>query len=314
MSSPLHAAGLKSKAAELEFDACGIAAADDIDPTDHLAQWLAAGYHADMHWMERTRDVRRDIQLKLPGAQSVIVLARNYFIQRPESGKGQGRVSRYAWGRDYHRVLQKPVRALARYIEERCAGSATYCCIDSGPVMEKAWAVRAGLGWIGKNSLVLRRELGSYFFLGVILTTAEFDHDSPIPDQCGSCRLCIDACPTAAIVDARIVDSRRCISYQTIENKGAIPEELHDGIGDWVFGCDECQDVCPWNRRLGETTETDFLPRLGHANPSLAEIESLTEADFFRQFAGTPVMRAKMEGLRRNAIIARKNAGHLTGD
>ncbi len=237
-------------AREERFDACGIAAATPIDPEDRLGEWLRNGYHADMDWMERTRDIRQDVQKKLPGAKSVVVVARNYYAPRPDAKEGAGKVARYAWGRDYHRVLLKPLRRLARFIESLENGAQTYCCIDSGPVLERAWAARAGIGWIGKNSLVLRRDLGSWFFLGVILTTVELEPDSPVPDQCGSCRLCIDACPTDAIVEPKVVDSRRCISYQTIENRGEIPENLQPKFEGWLFGCDICQDVCPWNRKV----------------------------------------------------------------
>jgi len=174
--------------------------------------------------------------------------------------------------------------------------------------MEKAWAERAGVGWIGKNSLVLRRDLGSYFFLGMIITTARIEADSPIPDQCGGCTLCLEACPTQAIVQPKVVDARRCISYHTIENRGDVPEELAEKFGDWVFGCDVCQDVCPWNRKLRETSETDFLPRDGHANLGFDDVTKMDEAEFFSRFAGTPVMRTKLAGIKRNARIAERTA------
>ena len=298
---------IKDFAAALGFDACGIARADDIDPNDRLGAWLDAGYHATMEWMARTRDVRQDVSKKLPGAQSVIVVARNYYSTRPIKSENEGRVSRYAWGRDYHRVLLKPLRKLARHVEERSPDNESYCCIDSGPVMEKAWAERAGVGWIGKNSLVLRRDLGSYFFLGMIITTARIEADSPIPDQCGGCTLCLEACPTQAIVQPKVVDARRCISYHTIENRGDVPEELAEKFGDWVFGCDVCQDVCPWNRKLRETSETDFLPRDGHANLGFDDVTKMDEAEFFSRFSGTPVMRTKLAGVKRNTRIAERN-------
>lgn len=308
----LDSNSIKDFAASLGFDACGVARADAIDPDNRLGAWIDAGFHATMEWMARTREVRQDVSKKLPGAQSVIVVARNYYAARPAKGDGQGgRVSRYAWGRDYHRVLLKPLRKLARYVDELVPGSESYCCIDSGPVMEKAWAERAGVGWIGKNSLVLRRDLGSYFFLGAILTTAKIEADSPIPDQCGGCTLCIDACPTQAIVEPKVVDARRCISYHTIENRGEVPEELAGKFGDWVFGCDVCQDVCPWNRKPRETSETDFLPREGHANVELEWVVEMDNADFFSEFAGTPIMRTKRDGFVRNANIAQNNRAPL---
>lgn len=288
------------------FDACGIAAAASIDPEDRLGQWLRSGYHADMDWMERTRDIRQDVQKKLPGTRSVVVVARNYYAARPEAAAGSGKVARYAWGRDYHRVLLKPLRRVARFIETLEDGAKTYCCIDSGPVLEKAWAVRAGLGWLGKNSLVLRRDLGSWFFLGTILTTVELEPDSSIPDQCGSCRLCIDACPTNAIMEPKVVDSRRCISYQTIENRGEVPEDLRSKFEGWVFGCDICQDVCPWNRKATVTDEADFHPRPGHANPDPEWIASMDEETFRKEFSGTPILRAKHVGMLRNVSLNRR--------
>jgi epoxyqueuosine reductase len=180
--------------------------------------------------------------------------------------------------------------------------------------MEKLWAARAGLGWIGKNSLILRRDLGSWFFLGTILTTAELEPDAPVADQCGSCTLCVDACPTSAIVAPRLVDSNRCISYHTIENRGEVPAELAKRFGDWVFGCDVCQEVCPWNRRVPETSERDFLPRGDRANPSLERVLSMSEEVFRGEFAGTPLLRAKYAGFMRNARIAQENSAVKNGD
>jgi len=303
---------IKITAAELRFDVCGIADAGEIDQDGRLDEWLGAGYHSSMAWMARTRDVRLDVQQKLPGARSVIVVARNYYAERPDENPGDGRVSRYAWGRDYHRALRKPLKALAESVESLVPGTETYSSIDSGPVMEKAWAVRAGVGWLGKNTLVLRRDLGSWFFLATILTTLKLEADAPMADQCGGCTLCLDACPTNALVEPRVLDSNKCISYQTIENRGDVPKDIAASHGDWVFGCDICQEVCPWNRAPSETDESDFHPRPGHANPDLVELEKMDDARFLESFAGTPVMRAKRVGMQRNADIARKNLAVLT--
>ncbi len=302
-----HTQHVKNTAANLGFDACGITSAGPIDPDGHLDTWLAAGYHASMEWMARSRDVRLDVQQKLPGTRSVIVLARNYYADRPENESGDGRVSRYAWGRDYHRALRKPLHTLANTITTLVPDAQTYCSIDSGPVMEKAWATRAGIGWLGKNTLVLRRDLGSWFFLATILTTVELEADTPMPDQCGGCTLCLDACPTNALVEPRVLDSNKCISYQTIENRGDVPDTIASNHGDWVFGCDICQDVCPWNRSPNETDLSDFHPRPGHANPDLDQLTAMDDTEFLEAFAGTPVMRAKRAGMKRNAEIARKN-------
>jgi len=302
-----HTKLIKSAAADLRFDACGIAHAGPIDPDGRLDIWLNAGYHGTMQWMARSRDVRLDVQQKLPGARSVIVLARNYYAERPEETRGEGRVSRYAWGRDYHRALRKPLFALADTIASIAPGAKSYCSIDSGPVMEKAWAERAGIGWLGKNTLVLRRDLGSWFFLATILTTLELEPDSPVADQCGGCRLCLDACPTNALVNPRVLDSNKCISYQTIENRGDVPEDIAVNHSDWVFGCDICQEVCPWNRAPSETDESDFHPRAGHANPDLDRLQEIDDDGFLEEFAGTPIMRAKKNGMQRNAAIAEVN-------
>jgi epoxyqueuosine reductase len=301
-------ANVKSCASKLGFDACGIAATDPIDPDNRLGDWLAKGYHADMDWIVRTRDLRQNVALKLPGARSVVVVARNYYWPKPivRDTSTAGKVARYAWGRDYHRVLRKPLRALAGFLDALEDGAQSYCSIDSGPVMERTWAQRAGVGWIGKNALVIRQGLGSWFFLGVVATTVELEPDQPAVDCCGSCRLCLDACPTQAIVEARVVDSRRCISYQTIENRGEIPPELRPKLDNWIFGCDICQEVCPWNRKTTATTERDFLPRDGQTELDLNEIHEIPEASFHARFAGTPLMRAKHQGLVRNANALRK--------
>lgn len=303
MTSAAKSAAIKHEAARY-FDVCGVAGAVPPDSEDRLGAWLDRGYHADMDWIAESKEARQDIQRKLPGARSVVVVAKNYFAPRPESAdqtRPWGRVSNYAWGRDYHRVLHKPVERLSRFIETLGEGARTYHCVDSGPVLEKFWAARAGVGWIGKNSLALRRDLGSWFFLGVIFTTVELEPDSPMPDQCGTCRLCMDACPTGAIVEPRVVDARCCISYQTIENRGEIPPEIRAKSRDWVFGCDICQEVCPYNRKPVLTSELDFHPRPGHAQLDLAELLALDETAFRERFAGTPIMRAKLTGMRRNA-------------
>ena len=321
-------AAVKSAAADLGFDACGIAAAGHVDLEDHLGAWLAKGYHADMEWLARNKEIRQDIRLRLPGAQSVVVVARNYYAGEapvgeapvgeagetpaPQSRTRQccgagvpparfGRVARYAWGRDYHKVLAKPLRALAGRIGEMGDGARCYCCIDTGPVLERAWADRAGLGWIGKNGLVLREGLGSWFFLGIIATTLELEPDAPAQDRCASCTRCLEACPTGALVAPRMLDARRCISYLTIEHRGPVPDELADKYGDRLFGCDACQDVCPWNQDAGITTEAAFHPEAGCTSIDLDELIAMDEETFKRRFAGSPIRRATWAGIRRTA-------------
>lgn len=311
------AARIKVLAQAEGFDACGIAAVEGpVDPENRLDAWLASGHHADMRWMVETRSLRRDVRERMPGAASVVVVVRNYHAPRPprpETSELVGRVSNYAWGRDYHRVLHRPLQRIAQSIRGLGEGIDTWCSLDAGPVMEKAWAARAGIGWIGKNSLVLQRGLGSYFFLGVIVTTLEATPDEPIADGCATCTACIDACPTGAIVQPRVVDARRCISYQTIENRGAIPPEIAARHGDWLFGCDICQEVCPYNRRARETTESDFHPRPGHAFIPLDALDEQDDLAYEETYRGTPLMRAKRSGLQRNAAIVRVNSAREGG-
>lgn len=303
-----RAQAVKSFALQLGFDACGIAPAGDIpDPLGNMRRWLESGFHAGMAWIARTASVREDVRRKLPGAESVVVVARNYYFPRPNPEPNTGRIARYAWGKDYHKVLRRPLIRLARYLDAMEPGALSYASIDTGPVMERAWAARAGVASVGKNSLGLRRDLGSWFFLATVITTIKLEPDAPAQDLCGTCTLCIDACPTGAIVEPRVVDSHRCISYQTIENRGAIPGELHAAHGDWVFGCDVCQDVCPWNRFARESSEAAFRPRAGHANPDLCELTTMEPAEFDTRFAGTAIRRAKHSGIVRNASVVLEN-------
>lgn len=309
-----HTLAVKQRAAALGFDACGVAEAGAVATADRFEAWLGRGYHAEMLWLERTRALRADIRKKLPGAQSVVVVARNYYAPRPapdaaEAGTGEpmGRVSRYAWGRDYHRVLAKPLAALAAFITESEPDAAGYCCVDTGPVAERYWAMQAGIGWVGKNSLIVRRSLGSWLFLGVVITTVKLRPDRPAEDRCGTCRRCIEACPTGAIVAPGVVDARKCIAYHTVENRGSVPDDLAPGFRDWVFGCDACQEVCPWNRFARVTSASDFHPRPGHAFLDLVALAGMDEAGFNEQFAGSPIRRAKLSGMQRNARVVRSN-------
>lgn len=299
------AARVKAAAAALGFDACAIAAVDGpADPDDHLGTWLGQGYHADMTWMETTRALRQDVRLRLPGARSMVVVARNYYQPDVPDQPGTGKVARYAWGRDYHKVMKKPLIALAHATEALAPETECYVSVDSGPVMERTWAERAGLGWIGKNGLVLRRDQGSWFLLGSLATTLELAPDPVQLNHCGSCTACLDACPTAAFVAPKVVDARRCIAYHTIENRGEIPSDLAAQFEGWVFGCDICQDVCPWNRFANPTTEASFAARDGVPRPELSALLAMDEAAFDQHFQGTPVRRAKHAGMQRNARIA----------
>jgi epoxyqueuosine reductase len=298
---------VKTEALRLGFDACGIASVSPADPEDRLGTWLRREYHAGMEWMVRTQGLRQDVTLKVPEAKSVIVVARNYYTGEAECLEGQGRVARYAWGRDYHSVLLPLVKQLAAFLQTLQPGANSYAEVDTGPVLERVWAARAGVGWIGKNSLLVRRNGGSWFFLGSIITTVELCPDAPLPAYCGQCRACMDACPTHAIVEPHVVDARRCIAYHTIENRGEIPESLHSAMGLWVFGCDLCQEACPWNRFARITSETEFSPRPEIAHPDLDELARMDETGFAQRFADSSVLRAKHAGLQRNAQIAVKN-------
>ncbi len=297
---------VRAEALALGFDACGVAPAE-AERDDGFDAWLDAGHHADMYWMPRTRALRQSVETLLPGCRSVVVVARNYNHPRPPAPEGAGKISRYAWGRDYHRVLIRPLRRLGGFIAAHQPDAAWRAWVDSGPVRERAWAARAGIGWVGKNSLILRRGMGSWFFLGALLTTAELAPDGPAPDRCGSCRACLDACPTGAIVSPRVVDANRCLAYHSIENRGEIPPEIQRQSSGWVFGCDICQEVCPWNREVPVTTEKEFAPRPGTANPMPGELAEMDEAAFSERFNGTPVRRAKLEGMRRNARMVLEN-------
>jgi epoxyqueuosine reductase len=306
---------IKQHALELHFDACGIAKADQADPNHNLEVWLDKGYHGSMDWIKTTQAIREDVSLKVAGAQSVIVVTKNYYHPLPETESiGTGRIARYAWGRDYHKVMIKPLRKLADFLAAIDASTQSYCTVDSGPVLERSWAERAGIGAIGKNSLVLRQDVGSWFFLGVIVTTMKLKPDSPAGDICGTCTACLDACPTRAIVEPGVVDSNKCISYQTIENRGAIPEPIQSTMGNWVFGCDICQEVCPWNRFATPTDEPDFAPRSHMVHPELDTLVAMDEETYNKTYEGTPVRRTRFSGFNRNSKIARENVTTVKGN
>jgi epoxyqueuosine reductase len=295
---------IKEKAAQLGFCGVGIAAAAPLSSEGaKLHEWLDRGFHGTMAWMERTKEKRRDPHLVLPKAQAVISVAYNYYADvRHLVDKSRGKISRYAWGDDYHTIVDDKLDQLQQFIQDAAPGAVCKKYVDTGPVMDKAWAVRAGLGWLGKHTNVITREYGSWVFLGEIITDIDLTPDDPIGDFCGSCTACIDACPTDAIVGPYVLDARRCISYLTIEHKGEIPPEYHARLENWVFGCDVCQDVCPWNNFQKETQEERFRPRGDNASPSLSELVDLSQEDFAKRFNRSPVKRAKRAGLRRNVL------------
>jgi epoxyqueuosine reductase len=332
------------QAKSLGFDLCGVVRAEEFPELRRMPEWLARGYAGEMKYLADPR--RSDPQTAMPGIRSAIVGLLNYNTARPlstdaalsgEDGKPSGWISRYAWGDDYHHLLRETEDALVRSLRERFKEPfEARAYVDTGPVQERVLAKYAGLGWLGKNTLLLNQMLGSFFFLGVILTTLDLEPtlgegELPPPDLCGSCRRCLDACPTEAFVEPYVMDARKCISYLTIESRGPIPEELREPMGNHVFGCDICQDVCPWNRRAPMVTIPQFQPRVfpppeeNHTEtplppedeslflPGLEWLLGLSEADFRELFRGSPVKRTKWRGLIRNACIALGNSGWRPG-
>jgi len=307
---------IEARARALGFCAVGFARATVLEEEQlHLEEWLGRGFQASMAWMDRTAGTRTDPRRYLPGARTVISLAMNYYSPEEHGGeKGRGKISRYAWGDDYHDLIGIRLADLGEWLEGEYPGEKTRWAVDSRPVMEKAWAVRAGIGWLGKHTNVITRSHGSWIFLGEILTTLEVDPDPPAIDHCGSCTRCIEACPTAAIVEPYLVDSRLCLSYLTIEHRGPVPGDIRDRYERWIFGCDICQDVCPWNHKFScETSEPGLRPRDGFVDPVLEEWRILTTDELRERVRGSPVGRAKYDGLMRNIDIVME-AGTKTDD
>lgn len=307
------ATALAERAREEGFDAIGIAEAARLERDGNsLAEWIGSGRHAGMRWLARDPDTRADPRRLLPGCRSVIVVAMNYWPGEHETRtpEGRARVALYARGRDYHKVLGRKLKRLAGWLES-VSGAAARPSVDTSPVLERAWAERTGIGWIGKNANLLISSLGSWLLLGEILSCARIAPvGSPHEERCGSCTECIAACPTGAIVAPGIVDSRLCIAYWTIEHRGTIPEPMRESIGDRIFGCDDCQVSCPWNRTFARPTPPGRFGRredLRGLDPeTLVEMD---EREFRRRFEGTSLMRARWDGLRRNACIVLANRG-----
>jgi epoxyqueuosine reductase len=268
-----------------------------------------------MRYFTDRLEAYRDPNLVLEGVKSVLMLGMNYRSVEPiPPGAGQGRVSRYAWGDDYHELIRQRLDQLADFHRQLAPAGRVRGVVDTAPFLERSYAVRAGLGWIGKNTTLINRKFGSWFFLAALLTTEELDFSTRPPDfshdPCGNCRACLDACPTGALVAPHQLDARKCISYLTIEHRGDTPEELRSAIGNRIFGCDACQEACPWNRQTPATAEKAFNPREGMNPVEPAELQNIDEETFRRRFRGTPIWRAKCEGIRRNAAIVQKNEEH----
>lgn len=296
---------IKHKALGEGFDKVGIVPATALDVEhDRLVEWLSRGYHGDMSWMARDPEKRTDPGRVFPGARSVVVVALNYFTpQKHSDDPATGKVSRYAWGDDYHEVVSAKLRLLLAWIQDQLPQAQGKVCVDIQPMMDKALAARAGLGWIGKHTNLITTDYGSWVFIGELLLNIDLDYDNEVvPDHCGSCTLCIEACPTQAITEPYVVDSNKCISYATIELRDTeLPQPIAENLEGWFYGCDICQDVCPWNRFEQTTPESRFLPRQGNVNAPLTEVLQLTPESYAERFRGSAMKRAKLSGLQRNA-------------
>ncbi len=305
----IESARLKSVFQNLGFDRVGFAPAAIVADYSRYQKWLDAGFAGGMDYMHRNCCPREDPRELLAEARSVILVSMNYLwpIEEPESD-GRGRISRYARGRDYHKVMRKRLKKAELILREEFGARATRVCVDSAPLLERSLAAAAGLGWIGKNTMLIDESLGSWTFLGALLCDLDLPADSPVADRCGNCTACLDACPTQAFPEPGVLDAGKCISYLTIEHKGEIPGALADLMGDHVFGCDVCQEVCPWHNKAPVTKIEDFEPRSQVIAPLITELLELDENSFLKRFAGTPVMRTGLEGMKRNARIARENS------
>ena len=301
-------ARIKAKAAELGIDKLGFSRVVPLtEDRAHFLDWLHRGYHGEMTWLEREPEKRIDPELIFPDAKTVISAAVNYYT--PWSHESTGKISRYAWGDDYHDVVKEKLRALLDWIVDSDPNVQGKVCVDTAPVMEKALAHRSGLGWVGKHSNVITKEYGSWVFLGEILLNVELEYDGPMADHCGTCTACIDACPTDAIVEPYIVDSTKCISYATIELRSDdLPETISANLNGWLYGCDICQDVCPWNRFEKPTDETRFAPRRDETSLDLDMVESLLPETYTERFRKSAMKRTKLAGLKRNARALKESA------
>jgi epoxyqueuosine reductase len=310
----LTAASVKVRARELGFDLCGIAPAGDFPELKFFPQWLERGYAGEMAYLARSADRRADVRHVLPSARSVIVTGTLYNVDRPystESGDpARAQIARYAWGDDYHEVIEQRLDALIAWMRDASPDpfeARRY--VDTGPVQERVYAQYAGIGWIGKNSCVINPQIGSWLFLGEIICSLPLDPDPPAFDQCGACTLCIEACPTQAIVEPGVLDSTRCISYLTIEARGPIPEAMQPAIASHVYGCDICQEVCPWNAAPPASSDPAWQPRPAWDMRSTSELAAMSDDELRRAMRGSAMSRAKVSGLRRNILAAQKASG-----
>jgi epoxyqueuosine reductase len=305
---------IKAQALAVGFDLVGVAPAQESPELAFFERWLEAGYAGEMHYLQRSRERRRDVQQVLPGAQAIVVCGLNYDTAYPystdQADPERGWIARYAWGTDYHQVMQEKLTRLQAFVATLVPpGLASKVYVDTGPVVERVYATYAGLGWFGKNTCLLNTRLGSWLLLGELILPVPLEYDRPALDHCGTCTRCLEACPTQALLEPYVLDARRCIAYLTIELKGAIPAEWRGPIGQHIFGCDICQDVCPWNRKRHYTTDPDLQPRPAQVHPRLADLARMSRAEFTRYFRGTAIERTRRRGLLRNVCVAMGNSG-----
>jgi epoxyqueuosine reductase len=309
---------IKQAATAAGFELSGIAPVADFAELKRFPEWIAQCRAGEMKYLESRNEAgelrRASLKSAFPWARSVVVCAINYNTPHPYStavnDPSRGWISRYAWSReDYHESVLRRLREVEASLKQADSDIETRSYVDTGPIVERIYAKYAGVGWLGKNTCLINQQIGSWLFLGVIVTSLELTPDIPAPDRCGSCTRCIDACPTQALIAPYELDSNKCISYLTIEKRGAVPEEFREGMGRQVFGCDICQDVCPWNRKAPSSDKPEFQAREGLVNPALAWLAEISEEEFRENFRGSPVKRTKRSGLRRNALIAIGNSG-----
>ena len=319
MATDLNASAIKARARELGFDLCGIGPASDLPELKFLRDWLDRGYGGTMTYLHRSARKRADVRHVVPSAQSVIVTGTLYNTDRPYSteiaDRGRAHIARYAWGDDYHDVIGTRMDSLLAWMRDQSPepfDARAY--VDTGPVQERVYAQHAGLGWIGKNSCVINPEIGSWIFLAAIICSLPLDVDAPSLDQCGNCALCIEACPTQAIIAPGVLDSTRCISYLTIELKGDIPAERHGGVGSHVYGCDICQEVCPWNASAPRSADPAWQPRAAWDRVDLMTLARRTDDELTAALKGSAMDRTRVRGLRRNVAVALKNAQETEPD
>tara|TARA_B100000131_G_scaffold318726_1_gene363170 strand:+ start:1480 stop:2400 length:921 start_codon:yes stop_codon:yes gene_type:complete len=294
---------IKSKALEIGFSKIGIAKADFYKSDKlNLNSWIDKGYHASMQWIERRKEERANIKEYYPNSKSVISIAMNYFTGNSNDYFSNNKISNYAWGDDYHIVIKNKLHELLKYIKNIDDSINGICCVDTSPISEKVWAQRSGIGWIGKHTNLITRDFGTWVFLGEIILDVDLEYDQPFTkDLCGTCTLCIDACPTDALINEYQLDSNKCISYLTIEHRDEIPEKFQDKMNDWIYGCDICQEVCPWNKKFSiHSDKESFLPRDFLINNDADFLKSLSQEEYSRLFKNSAMKRTKISGLKRN--------------